>query len=69
MDGGIAVTQVAKLRKLMQFVTQNGFEHHVAMVRGHHADALHEAVTRYLRIPTYHHNGEIEPIPTLPSLV
>ena len=69
MDGGIAVTQVAKLRKLMQFVTQNGFEHHVAMVRGHHADALYEAVTRYLRIPTYHHNGEIEPIPTLPSLV
>ncbi|MEZ5721543.1 MAG: hypothetical protein R3D59_07655 [Paracoccaceae bacterium] len=37
MDGGIAVTQVPELRRLMGFVTQNGFEHHVAMVRGHYA--------------------------------
>ncbi|SFR04994.1 L-fucose/L-arabinose isomerase family protein [Poseidonocella sedimentorum] len=66
MDGGIAVTEVDRLRDLMRFVTQNGFEHHVAMVRGHHAEALHEAVTRYLRIPTYHHGGEVAPVPTLP---
>ena len=60
MDGGIAVTRVIELRKLMRFVTQNGFEHHVAMVRGHHADVVSEAVTRYLRWPIYHHGGESE---------
>ena len=61
MDGGIAVARVAELRKLMRFVTQNGFEHHVAMVRGHHADVVSEAVTRYLGWPMYHHGGEVEP--------
>jgi L-fucose isomerase-like protein len=60
MDGGIAVTRVAGLRRLMRFVTQNGFEHHVAMVRGHHADVVAEAVTRYLRWPIYHHGAEPE---------
>ena len=45
----------------MRFVTQNGFEHHVAMVRGHHADVVNEAVIRYLGWPIYHHGGEIEP--------
>lgn len=61
MDGGIAVTKVPKLRRLLRFVTQNGFEHHVAMVRGRHAEALQEAVHRYLRWPTYHHEAEPEP--------
>ncbi len=61
MDGGIAVSRVKDLRRLMRFVTQNGFEHHVAMVRGHHADVVNEAVTRYLRWPIYHHGAEQEP--------
>lgn len=61
MDGGIAVTKVARLRELMRFVAQNGFEHHVAMVRGHHAEVVNEAVTRYLGWPIYHHNGTPEP--------
>ncbi len=51
MDGGIAVSHVKDLRKLMRFVTQTGFEHHVAMVRGHHADVVSEAVNRYLNWP------------------
>jgi L-fucose isomerase-like protein len=67
MDGGIAVTQVQGLRRLMRFVTQNGFEHHVAMVRGHHADVVDEAVTRYLRWPIYHHGAEPEARLTLPT--
>jgi L-fucose isomerase-like protein len=58
MDGGVAVTKVARLRRLLGFVARNGFEHHVAMVRGHHADAAHEAVTRYLDWPTYRHESE-----------
>jgi L-fucose isomerase-like protein len=58
MDGGIAVTQVARLRPLLGFIAQNGFEHHVAMVRGHHADVLNEAVSRYLDWPTYFHSAD-----------
>jgi L-fucose isomerase-like protein len=61
MDGGIAVSHVKDLRRLLRFVTQNGFEHHVAMVRGHHADVVAEAVTRYLRWPSYHHGAVAEP--------
>ena len=60
MDGGIAVALVPRLRQLMRFVTQNGFEHHVAMVRGHHADVLNEAITRYLDWPIYAHDVEPE---------
>ncbi|SCM77490.1 Fucose isomerase [uncultured Pleomorphomonas sp.] len=63
MDGGIAVIQVEKLRQLLKVVTQNGFEHHVAMVRGHVAGIVEEAVSRYLKLPIYHHNGEA--VPTL----
>jgi L-fucose isomerase-like protein len=61
MDGGIAVTRVADLRRQLRFVTQNGFEHHVARVRGHHADVVDEAVTRYLGWPIYHHGAAPEP--------
>jgi L-fucose isomerase-like protein len=61
MDGGIAVTRVPELRRLLRFITQNGFEHHVAMVRGQHADVVNEAVTRYLGWPIYHHGAVPEP--------
>ncbi|OYU19979.1 MAG: fucose isomerase [Rhodobacteraceae bacterium PARR1] len=67
MDGGIAVSRVPQLRKLLRFVTQNGFEHHVAMVRGHHADVVNEAVTRYLGWPIYHHGAEPEPQLYMPN--
>jgi L-fucose isomerase-like protein len=67
MDGGIAVTRVAGLRRLLRFVTQNGFEHHVAMVRGHHADVMEEAVARYLRWPIYHHGAEPAPALSQPT--
>ena len=67
MDGGIAVTKVERLRELMRFATQNGFEHHVAMVRGHHAATVAEAATRYLNWPLYHHNGPVEPQFIMPN--
>jgi hypothetical protein len=31
------------------------------MVRGHHADVVDEAVTRYLGWPIYHHGAAPEP--------
>lgn len=67
MDGGIAVTKVERLRELMRFVTQNGFEHHVAMVRGEHADVVNEAVVRYLGWPIYNHSQTPEPQLFMPN--
>lgn len=67
MDGGIAVAKVSSLRRLLGFVTQQGFEHHVAMVRGHHADVLFEAVHRYLGWPIYHHDAPPEPQFSIPQ--
>lgn len=67
MDGGIAVAKVENLRPLLRFVTQQGFEHHVAMVRGHHAEAVYEAVHRYLQWPIYHHNAPPEPSFSMPQ--
>lgn len=58
MDGGIAVTEVPRLRQLLSFIAQNGFEHHVAMVRGHHANVVQEAVGRYLGWQGYQHEAE-----------
>jgi hypothetical protein len=36
---------------------KNGFEHHVAVTRGHVADVLNEAITTYLGWDLYYHNG------------
>jgi len=60
MDGGIAVCQVPGLRKLLATVCQNGFEHHVAMVRSHVADIVYEAVSKYLRWKVYYHNRPLD---------
>ena len=58
IDGGVAVCQVSDLRGLLRFITKNGFEHHIAMVRGRWADVLQEAVGSYLDWDFYVH-GDI----------
>ena len=55
MDGGIAVTKVQNLQKLMKYLCKNGFEHHVAMVRGNVSDILSEAIESYLGWDLYLH--------------
>ena len=57
MDGGIAVCRVERLRTLLAYLCRHGFEHHVGMVRGHCADVIHEAVSKYMKWDTYYHNG------------
>jgi L-fucose isomerase-like protein len=57
MDGGIAVCKVLELRKLLAYLCRNGFEHHVAMTRTHCADALYEAVAKYLNWDIYWHDS------------
>jgi L-fucose isomerase-like protein len=57
MDGGIAVCEVPRLRKLMATLCANGFEHHVAMARGSCAPIIREATEKYLRWSIYDHTG------------
>lgn len=55
MDGGIAVCQIPDLQKLMKHMCKNGFEHHVAMVRGNVSDILEEAIGNYMGWELYKH--------------
>ena len=55
MDGGIAITKIPDLQKLMKYICKNGFEHHVAMCRGHVADIVQEAITTYIGWDLYRH--------------
>ena len=55
MDGGIAVIDLPRMRDLFTHLCRQGFEHHVAMMRGSHADVVEEAVARYLKWDIYHH--------------
>ena len=57
MDGGIAVCEVPRLRKLMATLCANGFEHHVAMARGSCAPVIREATEKYLGWAIYDHTG------------
>ena len=56
IDGGAAACRVENLQGLLDFICKNGFEHHVAQVRGHCADVLNEAITTYLGWDLYYHN-------------
>ena len=56
MAGGIAVSQVPRLRRLLAHLCREGFEHHVAMVRGNFAGVVDEAV-RYLGWELYNHDA------------
>ncbi len=56
MSGCIAVCEVPELRALLSYIVQNGFEHHVAMVRGHVAGIIEEVVDKYLGWNLYRHS-------------
>jgi L-fucose isomerase-like protein len=55
MDGGIAVCEINDLQKLMKYMCKNGYEHHVAMVRGNVSEILEEAIGNYLGWELYTH--------------
>jgi len=48
---------VPDLQELLDFLCRNGFEHHVAINRSDCADALKEALSKYLGWEVYNHNG------------
>ncbi len=54
--GGVAFCRVPGLQSLMKYICDNGFEHHVCFVRGHVADALAEALGKYVGAEVYRHH-------------
>jgi L-fucose isomerase-like protein len=56
-QGGSAVCRVPDLQLMLDFMCKNGFEHHVAVSRGHCADVLAEAIDTYLGWDLYYHGA------------
>jgi L-fucose isomerase-like protein len=55
--GGAGVVEISGLQKLLRYICENGFEHHVAANFSSVAPAVHEAATRYLHWDMYAHAG------------
>jgi L-fucose isomerase-like protein len=55
--GGAGVVRVPGLQRLLRFICENGFEHHVAANLSSVADMVHEATTKYLGWEMYRHEG------------
>jgi L-fucose isomerase-like protein len=55
--GGAGVVEIPGLQKLLHYICENGFEHHVAANFSTVAPAVHEAASRYLGWPMYAHVG------------
>ena len=53
--GGIAICSIDRLQELLEYLCQNGFEHHVAMNRTSAAPVLNEAFGKYLGWDIYWH--------------
>jgi L-fucose isomerase-like protein len=53
--GGAGVVEIPGLQKLLHYICENGFEHHVAANFSSVAPAVHEAATRYMGWQMYAH--------------
>jgi L-fucose isomerase-like protein len=60
--GGAGVVEIAQMQKLLHYICENGFEHHVAANLSPEsslvASAVHEATTRYLGWNMYWHGRD-----------
>jgi L-fucose isomerase-like protein len=56
--GGAGVVEIPHMQKLLHFICENGFEHHVAANLSSVAPAVHEATTRYLGWNMYWHGRD-----------
>jgi len=56
--GGAGVVEIPRMQKLLRYICENGFEHHVAANFSSVAGAMHEAATRYLGWATYWHGRD-----------
>ena len=55
--GGAGVVEIPGLQKLLRYICENGFEHHVAANFSSVAPAVHEASSRYLGWDMYAHSS------------
>lgn len=53
--GGYGVIHVPGFQKLLHHICEHGYEHHVAINPSQVAEALHEALTKYLDWDVYYH--------------
>jgi L-fucose isomerase-like protein len=55
--GGYGVVEIPRFQKLLRFICENGFEHHVAINPSRTAQAVEEALGKYMEWNVYHHDG------------
>jgi L-fucose isomerase-like protein len=55
--GGAGVVEIPQMQKLLHYICENGFEHHVAANLSTVGAAVHEATTKYLGWEMYHHDA------------
>ncbi len=53
--GGYGVVHIPNLQKLLRYICENGFEHHVAINLSQCAEAVNEAMAKYLGWDVYYH--------------
>ncbi len=58
--GGAGVVQIPHMQRLLRFICEEGFEHHVAANFSETASAVYEATSNYLGWNMYHHESEEE---------
>ena len=56
--GGYGVIHIPHFQKLLRYICENGFEHHVAVNLSSSAAAVKEAMGNYLGWNIYHHGAE-----------
>ena len=54
--GGAGVVEIPQMQKLLRYICERGFEHHVAANLSNVASAVYEATTHYLGWDMSHHN-------------
>jgi L-fucose isomerase-like protein len=53
--GGYGVVEIPSMQKLLHHICENGFEHHVAINLSQSADAVYEALSKYMGWEVYYH--------------
>jgi L-fucose isomerase-like protein len=53
--GGYGVIRIPRLQKLLRYICENGFEHHVAICPGEVGAVITEAFSKYLKWDIYYH--------------
>jgi L-fucose isomerase-like protein len=54
--GGVGVARIPDLQGLLQYICENGFEHHAAVNLSQVANPVEEAMSKYLEWDTYRHS-------------